>query len=132
MENLVEVRLKKPDDFLRIKETLTRIGVASNKDKRLYQSCHILHKQGRYYILHFKELFMLDGKNSSFGSEDLARRNTIVKLLSEWNIVDVVNSEQIEEPQAPLTLIKIIPFREKSDWTLLTKYTVGKKRKTVE
>lgn len=132
MENLVEVRLKKPDDFLRIKETLTRIGVASNKDKRLYQSCHILHKQGRYYILHFKELFMLDGKNSSFGSEDLARRNTIVKLLSEWNIVDVVNTEQIEEPQAPLTLIKIIPFREKSDWTLLTKYTVGKKRKTVE
>lgn len=132
MENLVEVRLKKPDDFLRIKETLTRIGVASNKDKRLYQSCHILHKQGRYYILHFKELFMLDGKNSSFGSEDLARRNTIVKLLSEWNIVDVVNTKQIEEPQAPLTLIKIIPFREKSDWTLLTKYTVGKKRKTVE
>lgn len=129
MENLVEVRLKKPDDFLRIKETLTRIGVASNHDKRLYQSCHILHKQGRYYILHFKELFMLDGKNSSFGSEDLARRNTIVRLLVEWNMLDVVNPNQIKDPQAPLTLIKVIPFREKDEWTLLTKYTVGKKKR---
>lgn len=131
MENLVEVKLKQPDDFLRIMETLTRIGVASSQDKKLYQSCHILHKQGRYAILHFKELFMLDGKKSNFDNEDLARRNTIIKLLSEWNMLDVVNAQQIKNPQAPLSLIKIIPFREKQEWTLLTKYTVGKKKRPV-
>lgn len=131
MENLVEVKLKQPDDFLRIMETLTRIGVASSQDKKLYQSCHILHKQGRYAILHFKELFMLDGKKSNFDNEDLARRNTIVKLLSEWNMLDVVNAQQIKNPQAPLSLIKIIPFREKQEWTLLSKYTVGKKKRPV-
>lgn len=129
IDELIEVTLKEPDDFLKVRETLSRIGVASKKDKTLYQSCHILHKQGRYYILHFKELFLLDGKPSDFSEEDVGRRNTIVNLLSEWGLITLVDSEKSRAPIAPLSLIKIISHREKGDWTLITKYTVGKKRR---
>jgi hypothetical protein len=129
MEELIEVTLKEPDDFLKVRETLSRIGVASKKDKTLYQSCHILHKQGKYYILHFKELFLLDGKRSDFSIDDVGRRNTIVNLLSEWNLVKLVDADKSSDPIAPLSLIKIIPHKEKNEWTLVTKYTVGKKRR---
>lgn len=128
IESLVEVTLPSEDSFLKIKETLTRIGVASRKDKKLYQSCHILHKQGKYYITHFKELFMLDGKVNNFDDEDKARRNAIINLLEEWNLVKVVNHSQIEDPVAPLSQIKILPYKEKNDWELVPKYSIGKKR----
>jgi hypothetical protein len=129
LEELIEVTLKEPDDFLKVRETLSRIGVASRKEKTLYQSCHILHKQGRYFILHFKELFLLDGKTSDFSDEDIGRRNTIVNLLSEWDLVDLVDSKKSSEPLASLSLIKIISHKEKNDWKLIAKYTVGKKQR---
>ena len=124
---MLEVVLKEPDDFLKIRETLSRIGVASRKEKILYQSCHILHKQGKYYITHFKELFALDGKDTNLSENDIARRNTIAKLLSDWGLVKVKGTT---DPAAPLSQIKIIAFKEKDDWTLETKYNIGKKRET--
>jgi hypothetical protein len=127
MEQMVEVKLAQPDDFLKVRETLSRIGIASKKDRKLYQSCHILHKQGRYFIVHFKELFGLDGKQTNFSEEDIQRRNTIVKLLLDWGLVSVVNAEKISE-QAPLSQIKVISFKEKGDWILETKYNIGKKK----
>lgn len=126
-ENLIEVTLKSPDDFLKCKETLTRIGVASRNERKLYQSCHILHKQGRYYIVSFKELFMLDGKNSDFSDNDQQRRNRITKLLSDWGLVEVVNPTLIESV-CSLSQIKIIPHREKSEWELIPKYQIGSKK----
>jgi len=123
-----EIKLPSPDNFLKIKETLTRIGIASKKDKTLYQSCHILHKQGRYAILHFKELFILDGKENNFSDEDKARRNTIVNLLEEWGLLEVIDSSEIEDPIAPLNQIKILSHKEKSNWNLEQKYNIGKKR----
>ena len=124
-EKMLEVSLKEPDDFLKIRETLSRIGVASRKERKLYQSCHILHKQGRYYIVHFKELFALDGKETNLSENDIARRNTIANLLRDWGLVEVIgNSELI----APLSQIKIISFKEKDEWILETKYNICKKR----
>ena len=128
LETLIEVRLGEEDDFLKVRETLTRIGVASRKDKTLYQSCHILHKQGKYYIVHFKELFALDGKPSDFSTEDKGRRNTIVKLLSDWRLIAVVDPDKIAEPLTPLNQIKILPFKEKDEWSLVTKYNIGRKK----
>jgi hypothetical protein len=128
IEDLLEVRLKTEDDFLKVKETLTRIGVASRKDKTLYQSCHILHKRGKYYIVHFKELFALDGKSTDFEDNDMGRRNTIANLLAEWGLVEVVNKNKAEQPVAPLSQIKIISHKEKDEWQLVTKYNIGKKR----
>lgn len=128
IENFVEVELPSQDAFLKVKETLTRIGVASKKDKTLYQSCHILHKQGRYYILHFKELFMLDGKSNGLSDEDIARRNTIVNLLEEWGLVITLKPEMIQDPVAPLSQIKVLPHKEKAEWTLTSKYTIGKRK----
>ena len=125
INSLVEVTLNNPDDFLKVRETLTRIGVASKKEKTLYQSCHILHKQGRYYIVHFKELFALDGKETNLSENDIARRNTVANLLKEWGLVDVLgNSENV----APLSQIKVLSYREKDEWTLETKYNIGKKK----
>ena len=124
-EQMLEVTLKEPDDFLKIRETLSRIGVASRKEKKLYQSCHILHKQGRYYIVHFKELFALDGKQTNLSENDIARRNTISKLLKDWGLVELKGET---EPIAPLSQIKIISFKEKSEWTLETKYNIGTKK----
>ena len=124
-EQMLEVELKEPDDFLKIRETLSRIGVASRKEKVLYQSCHILHKQGKYYIVHFKELFALDGKQTNLSENDIARRNTIAKLLSDWGLVKIKGTTNVT---APLSQIKIISFKEKDDWTLETKYNIGKKR----
>jgi len=124
---MVEVALKTDDDFLKIRETLTRIGVASRKDKTIYQSCHILHKQGRYYIVHFKELFALDGKPTNFSDNDKARRNTIANLLSEWGLLSILNDKS-ETPIAPLSQIKVLPYKEKDDWNLTAKYNIGKKR----
>ena len=126
-ESMLEVKLKAPDDFLKVRETLTRIGVASRKEKKLFQSCHILHKQGRYFIVHFKELFGLDGKQTNFSEEDQSRRNTIVKLLNDWGLVKVVSEDKISN-QAPLSQIKVIAFKEKDEWILETKYNIGKKR----
>jgi hypothetical protein len=126
IENLLEVTLDKPDDFLKVKETLSRIGVASKKEKTLYQSCHILHKQGKYYIIHFKELFILDGKQSDFSDEDKSRRNTIANLLSEWELVKLVDAEKSKDPVAPISQIKIIAHKEKSEWNLVAKYNIGK------
>ena len=123
---MLEVTIKQPDDFLKVRETLTRIGVASRKDKTLYQSCHILHKQGKYYIVHFKELFALDGKKSTLTSNDIQRRNTISLLLQDWNLIDVVKKEATED-KAPLSQIKVLPFKEKKEWTLSAKYNIGKK-----
>jgi hypothetical protein len=123
----IEISLPSPDSFLKIKETLTRIGISSRKEKKLYQTCHILHKQGRYSILHFKELFILDGKVDTFAEEDEARRNTIVNLLEEWGLVAIVNKEGSKEPVAQLNQIKIISHKEKSNWTLEAKYNIGKK-----
>lgn len=125
----VEITLKDRDSFLKVKETLTRIGVASKKNKTLYQSCHILHKQGRYVILHFKELFLLDGKEADFSENDVARRNTIVTLLSDWNLVSIIDPIDSDEPVAPLSQIKILPFKEKSDWELVAKYSIGTSKK---
>lgn len=127
VENLIEVKLKKEDDFLKVRETLTRIGVASKKDKMLYQSCHILHKQGKYYIVHFKELFLLDGKPSSFGEEDVGRRNTITNLLAEWGLIDIVDAAKTKAPVTPLSQIKVLPFKEKDEWNLVAKYNIGRK-----
>lgn len=128
INSLVEVKIKNDDDFLKIKETLTRIGISSKKDNVLYQSCHILHKRGRYFIIHFKELFSLDGKPSSITEEDIGRRNTIARLLEEWGLVEVVNPEIIKEPQTPISRIKILPYKEKDQWELVSKYNIGKKR----
>ena len=128
LESLIEVRLGEEDDFLKVRETLTRIGVASRKDKTLYQSCHILHKQGKYYIVHFKELFALDGKPTDFSDEDKGRRNTVVKLLSDWGLIAVVDPVKIEDPQTPLNQIKILPFKEKNDWELVAKYNIGRRK----
>ena len=125
-EEMLEVRLNEPDDFLKVRETLSRIGVASRKDKTLFQSCHILHKQGTYYIVHFKELFALDGKDTNLSENDIARRNTIANLLTDWGLVDVVGTSEIEA--APLSQIKVISFKEKGDWKLETKYNIGKKK----
>ena len=124
-EQMLEVVLKEPDDFLKIRETLSRIGVASRKERKLYQSCHILHKQGRYYIVHFKELFALDGKETNLSQNDIARRNTIANLLGDWGLVEIKGNT---EPAAPLSQIKIIAFKEKDSWELCTKYNIGKKR----
>lgn len=124
----VEIILPNSDNFLKIKETLTRIGIASKKEKKLFQSCHILHKQGRYSILHFKELFILDGKDNNFSDEDKARRNTIVNLLEEWNLVEIKDAEKAQDPVAPLNQIKVISHKEKSDWILETKYNIGKSK----
>lgn len=128
VDSLVEVTLSNEDDFLKVRETLTRIGIASPKDRKLYQSCHILHKRGKYYIVHFKELFALDGKGTNFSDEDKGRRNTIVKLLKDWNLVNIVDESVVEEPSTPMNQIKIISHREKNDWELVTKYNIGKKR----
>ena len=126
-EQMLEVGLKEPDDFLKVRETLSRIGVASRKERKLYQSCHILHKQGRYFIVHFKELFALDGKETNLSENDISRRNTIAKLLSDWGLVEIMGEA---EPVAPLSQIKILSYREKDEWTLETKYNIGKKKET--
>lgn len=123
---MLEVTLNEPDDFLKVRETLTRIGVASRKDKKLFQSCHILHKQGRYFIVHFKELFLLDGKKSNLEENDVARRNTIATLMSDWGLISIENSESAK-PQAPLRQIKIISFKDKDQWELCPKYNIGNK-----
>lgn len=128
IDNLVEVRLGEQDDFLKVRETLTRIGVASRKDKTIYQSCHILHKQGKYYIVHFKELFALDGKPTNFSEDDVGRRNTITALLEEWGLVKVVEPTKIEDPKMPLSQIKILPHKDKNEWTLVSKYNIGRKK----
>jgi hypothetical protein len=125
-DQMLEVGLKEPDDFLKVRETLSRIGVASRKNKTLFQSCHILHKQGKYYIVHFKELFALDGKDTNISENDIARRNTIANLLTDWGLVDVVGTSKIEA--APLSQIKVISFKEKGEWKLETKYNIGKKK----
>jgi hypothetical protein len=127
IENMVEVTLVEKDDFLKVRETLTRIGVASKKEKVLYQSCHILHKQGKYYIVHFKELFALDGKATDFSENDMGRRNTVAKLLEDWELVKVVNKQMIEDPIVSLSQIKILSHKEKDDWQLIPKYNIGKK-----
>ena len=127
IESLIEVTLKEPDDFLKVKETLTRIGVASKKSNTLFQSCHILHKQGKYYIVHFKELFALDGKQTDLNEDDISRRNTIAKLLAEWDLVSVVNETQLD-PADSMSSIKVIPFNQKSEWELVAKYNIGKKK----
>jgi len=124
---MVEVRLKQPDDFLKVRETLTRIGVASRNENKLYQSCHILHKQGRYYIVHFKELFLLDGKESNFSENDVQRRNKITKLLSDWGLVNIVNETLVEDASS-ISQIKIIPHKEKAEWELVPKYSIGSKK----
>lgn len=128
IETLVEVKIAEEQDFLKIKETLTRIGVASRKDKKLYQSCHILHKQGKYYIVHFKELFALDGKSTDFSTEDKGRRNTIAVLLQDWDLIKIVDEKQVEEPKAPMSQIKILPHKEKNEWELVAKYNIGRKK----
>ena len=125
VKDLIEITFPEKDDFLKIRETLSRIGVASRKEKELFQSCHILHKKGKYYIVHFKELFKLDGKPTNFDESDIARRNTIIDLLRQWNLVSVVIPNSIEDPRAPLSQIKVIPYKEKSEWKLTQKYSIG-------
>ena len=125
-DDMLEIVLKEPDDFLKVRETLSRIGVASRKERTLYQSCHILHKQGRYFIVHFKELFALDGKNTNLSENDIARRNTIANLLKDWGLVDIIG---VLGEAAPLSQIKVLSFREKSEWVLETKYNIGSKKK---
>ncbi len=127
LNTFLEIKLAEEEDFLKVKETLTRMGVASKRDKILYQSCHILHKQGRYYIVHFKELFALDGKPTDFTHEDCSRRNTIARLLEDWNLIKIINKDIIED-MIPLSQVKIISFKEKEMWTLTSKYSVGKKK----
>jgi hypothetical protein len=127
VESLLEVTLQKEDDFLKIKETLTRIGVSSKKEKKLYQSCHILHKKGKYYIVHFKELFLLDGLESDISETDIGRRNTVAKLLEEWGLLSVVDKEKMNAIITPLNQIKILPHKEKNEWQLVPKYHIGKK-----
>ena len=126
-DSMIEVGLREPDDFLKVRETLTRIGVASRKEKKLYQSCHILHKQGKYYIVHFKELFALDGKKAHLSLNDVQRRNRIVQLLGDWGLVSINNKESITDV-APLSQIKVLAYKEKGDWTLESKYNIGKKK----
>lgn len=126
-EQMVEVTLNEPDDFLKVRETLTRIGVASRKEKKLYQSCHILHKQGRYYIVHFKELFALDGKRANLFLNDVQRKNRIAQLLQDWGLVTIINAEQVADA-APLSQIKVLSFKDKPEWTLESKYNIGKKK----
>ena len=130
-DQMIEVSLNEPDDFLKVRETLTRIGVASRKEKKIYQSCHILHKQGRYYIVHFKELFALDGKRANLTQNDVQRRNRIIQLLCDWGLVTVINVEKIIDI-APLNQIKVLAYKEKGDWVLETKYNIGKKKKVEE
>jgi len=125
IEDMLEISFAENDDFLKIRETLTRIGVASRKDKTLYQSCHILHKRGRYYLVHFKELFALDGKESSITEKDIARRNEIAKLLEEWDLLSILDEEQASTPLAPMSQIKVLPHKEKSEWNLVAKYNIG-------
>ena len=125
-EKMLEVQLKEPDDFLKVRETLTRIGVASRKDKKLFQSCHILHKQGRYFIVHFKELLALDGKQANFSDNDVERRNTIAQLLADWGLIAILNTD-VAEKKAPLSQIKVLSFKEKNEWDLQAKYNIGKK-----
>ena len=127
LDNFIEVTLNQQDDFLKVRETLTRIGVSSRKEKVLYQSCHILHKQGKYYITHFKELFALDGKPSNISDNDIQRRNAIAKLLEEWGLIKIMNPKLLEDNVAPLHQIKIISFKEKDEWELIAKYNIGKK-----
>jgi len=129
--DMVEVVLNEPDDFLKVRETLTRIGVASRKEKKIYQSCHILHKQGKYYIVHFKELFALDGKNTNLSLNDVQRRNRIIQLLSDWGLITIVSADKIAD-LAPLNQIKVLSFKEKNDWTLESKYNIGRKKTAVE
>ena len=126
-DKMVEVTLKEPDDFLKVRETLTRIGVASRKEKKIYQSCHILHKQGKYYIVHFKELFALDGKKANLFVNDIQRRNRIAQLLSDWGLVGIVESSMVEDC-APLSQIKVLSYKDKGEWTLESKYNIGKKK----
>ena len=128
IEAMVEVKLNEPDDFLKVRETLTRIGIASRKEKTLFQSCHILHKQGKYYIVHFKELFALDGKTTNFTENDTTRRNSIANLLSEWELISLVDSDKSAEPTVPLSQLKILSFKEKDEWDLTPKYNIGNKR----
>ena len=123
---MLEITLSEPDDFLKVRETLTRIGVASRREKKLYQSCHILHKQGRYFIVHFKELFLLDGKKANLEESDVARRNTIATLMSDWGLLSIINKD-VSENKAPMRQIKIIPFKEKNEWELCPKYNIGNK-----
>ena len=130
-EKMVEIRLNEPDDFLKVRETLTRIGVASRKEKKLYQSCHILHKQGKYYIVHFKELFALDGKYANLTINDVQRRNRITKLLADWGLITILNEDSIIDI-APLNQIKVLSYKDKQDWTLEQKYNIGKRGKTEE
>ena len=130
-DQMIEVTLNEPDDFLKVRETLTRIGVASRKEKKIYQSCHILHKQGRYYIVHFKELFALDGKRANLTQNDVQRRNRIIQLLCDWGLVTVINIEKVTDT-APLNQIKVLAYKEKGDWVLETKYNIGKKKKVEE
>jgi len=130
-EQMVEVTLNEPDDFLKVRETLTRIGVASRKEKKIYQSCHILHKQGRYYLVHFKELFALDGKHANLTVNDVQRRNRIVRLLADWGLISVVKEDAVLDI-APLNQIKVLAYKDKSDWVLEQKYNIGKKGKTQE
>jgi hypothetical protein len=127
IEDMVEVTLNEKDDFLKVRETLTRIGVASKKEKILYQSCHILHKQGKYYIVHFKELFSLDGKPTDLTENDIARRNTVTNLLEDWELIKIVNKNQTKEPTVSLSQVKILSHKEKNDWQLVPKYNIGKK-----
>ena len=130
-DQMVEVTLNEPDDFLKVRETLTRIGVASRKEKKIYQSCHILHKQGRYFLVHFKELFALDGKHANLTSNDVQRRNRIAQLLADWGLVGVVNADKIQDI-APLNQIKVLSYKDKGDWILETKYNIGAKKKKTE
>ena len=126
-DQMVEVTLNEPDDFVKVRETLTRIGVASRKEKKLYQSCHILHKQGKYYIVHFKELFALDGKRANLFENDVQRRNRVTQLLSDWGLVNIVDKERVQD-SAPLSQIKVLSYKDKGDWTLESKYNIGKKK----
>ena len=128
LDKLIEVKIDGEESFLKIKETLTRIGVASRKDNKLYQSCHIFHKQGRYYIVHFKEMFLLDGKPSNFTDEDMGRRNKIIELLQDWGLLSVLDPEKIKEPIVPMNQIKVLNYKEKGDWILEAKYQIGRKR----
>ena len=130
-DQMIEITLNEPDDFLKVRETLTRIGVASRKEKKIYQSCHILHKQGRYYIVHFKELFALDGKHANLTQNDIQRRNRIIQLLSDWGLITIMNVSKITDI-APLNQIKVLAYKEKHEWILETKYNIGKKKKTEE
>tara|TARA_A100001011_G_scaffold169754_1_gene178694 strand:+ start:180 stop:611 length:432 start_codon:yes stop_codon:yes gene_type:complete len=130
-DQMIEISLSEPDDFLKVRETLTRIGVASRKEKKIYQSCHILHKQGRYYIVHFKELFALDGKHANLTQNDIQRRNRIVQLLVDWGLVDILNGDKIQDI-APLNQIKVLSYKDKGDWILETKYNIGSKKKKTD